>query len=372
MRTNNQYSLSSPRSTALLIVLVLGSDLHLALTTELLDLDGTVELGDGSLADFLGSDRLVKAYDIGTATGEVDTVGKALGEDGNQGDEDEGAGNDIGPLACAYEVEVGVLEEVLGEPVLERDVLSLLDTVVEDQTGDEDGSKNGSDDTDDERGGEALDGTGTEHEEHDTGEEGGHLSVDDGGISVLVTVSHSLAQALAGGKLLLDTFIYDHVRIHSHTHGQDQTGNTRQGQDCSEGNEDSKEEKHVAEEGDVSCDTCALIEEYHVDEDEQEGDQEGNHTGLDRLCTEGRSHYLLLDDGGRGGKLTGLQNVHEVGSLIRSEVSGDGGLTSGDGAVDVRIGIHHTVEDDGDLPSDIVTGHAGPDVGAFGVHAHGD
>ena len=129
---------------------------------------------------------------------------------------------------------MGVLHEVPGKAVLESDVLSLLDAVVEDQTGDEDGSKNRGDDTDDQRGGEALDRTGTEDEENDTGKEGGDLTVDDGGISVLVTVGNSLAQALAGGKFLLDTFIDDHVRIHGHTHGQDETGYTRQSQDRSE------------------------------------------------------------------------------------------------------------------------------------------
>ena len=264
------------------------------------------------------------------------------------------------------------LRKFLVRLVLEGDVLALLDTVVEDQTGDEDGGEDRSDDTDDQRRGEALDRTGTEDEEDDTGKEGGHLTVDDGGISVLVTVGDSLAQTLAGGKLLLDTFIYDNVGIHSHTHGQDETGDTRQGQDSSERDEDSEEEKHVAEKGDVSGDTGSLIEEYHVEEDEQEGDQEGYHTSPDRLGTEGRSDDLLLDDGCRGGKLTGLEDVHKVGGLFRSEMTGDGGVSACDGAVDVRIGIHHAVEDDGDLPSYVVTSHAGPDVGALGVHAHGN
>ena len=68
------------------VVLVGGRDLHLALTTELLDLDGTVEDVERGLADGLGRHRLVKADDIGTAAGEVDTVGEALGEDRHEAD----------------------------------------------------------------------------------------------------------------------------------------------------------------------------------------------------------------------------------------------------------------------------------------------
>ena len=38
--------------------------------------------------------------------------------------------------------------------------------------------------TDDQRGRETLDGTGTEEEQHDTCQEGGHLAIDDGGIGI--------------------------------------------------------------------------------------------------------------------------------------------------------------------------------------------
>ena len=48
---------------------------------------------------------------------------------------------------------MGILEEVRSELVLESDVLALLDTVLEDEAGNEDGGKERGDDTDDERGG---------------------------------------------------------------------------------------------------------------------------------------------------------------------------------------------------------------------------
>ena len=70
----------------LILELVGGRDLHLAVATELLDLDGGLRIGqaegvvDGG-ADLLGGHVLVEADHVGTAAGEVDTVGEALGED---------------------------------------------------------------------------------------------------------------------------------------------------------------------------------------------------------------------------------------------------------------------------------------------------
>ena len=52
-----------------------------------------------------------------------------------------------------------VLEEALGEVVLESDALALLDAVIKDKPCDEDRGEDRGDDTDDQRGGEALDRT---------------------------------------------------------------------------------------------------------------------------------------------------------------------------------------------------------------------
>ena len=144
---------------------------------------------------------------------------------------------------------------------------------------------------------------------------------------------HCLSEALARLEFLLDTLIDDHVRIHCHTERKDETGDTREGEDGAERCEGSEEEHHVGEEGCVSCKACSLIEEDHVQEDEHECDEEGDETAPDGLGTEGRSDDLLLDDGRRGGKLTGLEDVGKVGSLIHGEVAADLGVASGDGAV---------------------------------------
>ena len=92
--------------------------------------------------------------------------------------------------------------------------------------------------------------------------------------------------------------------IHGHTEGQDETCNTREGEDGSEGNEGSEEEHHVAQQGNVSHETGTLVEAYHIDEYEAECDEEGDESGIDGLASEGRTHNLLLNDGSRSRKLT--------------------------------------------------------------------
>ena len=259
----------------LILDLVGRGDLHLGSTTELLDFDGTgIEHSLDSAADSLSGLRLVEADDVGTAALEINTVGKALKADRSNRDDDQRAGDHVGVLAGTQEVDVGVLQEVLAPVVLEGDVLALGDAVVDDEAGDEDGGQDGGDDTDDQGRSEALDRTGTEDEEDDT------------------------------GQFFLDTLIDDNVGIHRHTQGQDETGDTRKGKDGAEGDKGTEEEEHVAKEGDISNKTRTLVEDYHVDEHQQESDQEGNHTRLDGTGTEGRADDLLLNDLGRSRKFT--------------------------------------------------------------------
>ena len=87
-----------------------------------------------------------------------------------------------------------------------------------------------------------------------------------------------LAQTLAGLKLFLDTLIDNHIGIHGHTQGQDETRNTRQSQSSSECGKSTEEQDDVGKKGDVGSQTRATVEEYHVDEHEQECDEEGNET----------------------------------------------------------------------------------------------
>ena len=91
----------------------------------------------------------------------------------------------------------------------------------------------------------------------------------------------SLAEALACLELFLHALIYNNVRIHGHTQGKHETRDTRQGKHCTECCKYAEEEHHVGEKCDVGCNTCALVEEDHIDQHKDEGDEEGDETCAD-------------------------------------------------------------------------------------------
>ena len=250
---------------------ILCSDLHLAFTTELLGFHTAVEFLHQRCPHFLYRYRLVESDHECTSAGEVHTVCEALGEHGHDADDDDDGGNDISVFSLVEEIDGGILQEVPGEFVVECDVLAFCQSVIDDDTGDEDGCEDRSDDTDDQRGSEALYRTGTEDEQYDTCQYSSDLSVYDGRICVRITVGNRLAQTFAGAEFLLDTFIYDHVRIDRHTQSQDETGDTWQSQYCRERYQGTEQQNHVRQQCRIGDETCAMIEEYHVAEHQQEG-----------------------------------------------------------------------------------------------------
>ena len=95
-----------------------------------------------------------------------------------------------------------------------------------------------------------------------------------------------LAQTLARLELFLHTLIYDDVRIHCHTQGKHETRDTREGKYCTERRENAEEEYYVGKKCEVSCNTGALVEEDHIDQHKDEGDEEGNETCANGCGTE--------------------------------------------------------------------------------------
>ena len=100
--------------------------------------------------------------------------------------------------------------------------------------------------------GEALYGAVTEDEEHDTGDDGRQVTVDDGRVGFRETVFDGQREPLAAAQLLLDTFVDDDVGIDGHTHRQDDTRDTRQRQHGAERHQDAHQQEDVGQQGDVS------------------------------------------------------------------------------------------------------------------------
>ena len=139
-----------------------------------------------------------------------------------------------------------------------------------------------------------------------------------------MTIFYCFLQALATLEFLTDALENKHVSIHSHTHREHDTGNTRQGQNATERSEDTEYEEDVEQEGCISDKARnQTIVENHVDEDKAEGDNERNQTSLNRLSTKRRTYDIFLNNACRSRHLTRLEGVCQVLCLINGEITGD-------------------------------------------------
>ena len=244
------------------------------------------------------------------------------------------------------------------------------DDPLDQQARDEDGAEERGDDTDDQRRGEALNRTVAEDEQHDTRDDRRQVTVDDGRIGLRETVLDGQRKTLAAAKLLLDTFVDDHVRIDGHTHRQHDTRDTRKGQHGAERHQNAHQQEDVREQRDVGHPARRLVEQTHVEQHEDEGDHERDHTGVDRLLAQRRTYDRILDDLGRSGNLTRIEHVGQVLGLLDGEIAGDLRLSLVDLRVDAGSRIDVAVENDGDALADIFARHARPLLRTFGVHGH--
>ena len=265
-----------------------------------------------------------------------------------------------------------VVEEVLRPLVREGDVAPLGHDPLDQQTRDEDGAEERGDDTDDERRGEALNRTVTEDEEHDTGDDRRQVTVDDRRVGLRETVLDGQREALASAELLLDALVDDDVGIDGHTHRQHDTRNTRKGQHGTERDKHAHQQEDVEEQGDIGHPTGRLVEQAHVEEHQDEGDHEREHTGVDRLLAQRRTYDRILDDLGRSGDLTRVEHVGQVLGLLDRKVTRDRRLTLVDLAVHAGGRIDVTVENDGDALADVLARQTCPLLRTLGIHRHRD
>ncbi len=357
---------------ALFVDFILGGDFELGGGTVGLDLGGLAKLLVERGADIDGVDGLVEADHVCAAAREIDTTAQAAGDNADEADGDGGTGDNIEGLALADEVEVGVTHEVFGEGEGEVDLLLVVEHPVETEACDEDGGEERGGDTDAEGDCEALDGTGAEHDEHQAEEEGGHLTVDDGGVGVAETGGYRIDEAAPVAEFLFDTLVDDDVAVNSHGESQHDTGDARHGEDGAHRGKHAHEEEDVGDKSDGRHPAAAVIEENHVDEHDDEGQDEGDKTLGDGLLTERGTDNGFLDDDGGGGEFARLEDVGKVLGLFEGEVAGDGGAAAGNLAVDHGGRIDKVVEDNGHAVADILAGDALPLAGAVAIHSHGN
>ena len=248
---------------------------------------------------------------------------------------------------------------------------ALTKSPLEEDTAQEYGAHERSDDTDDEGDGETTDRTSTEVVEDDTGDQRGQVGIEDGAERIAISRINSRTKLLAAGKFFLGTLVDKYVSIHSNTHGEHDTGNTRKGKHSMEARKDTDGEEGIDQEAAVGYQTSSdAIEEHHIDEEEHEGHDERNHTGLDGLFTESRTNYVLGNDVNLGSHLTRLEHVGQVVGLLSVEVTCDLRTATSDLLVDARSRINHIIKYDSYALAYILLGELGPSVASFRCHGH--
>ena len=145
------------------------------------------------------------------------------------------------------------------------------------------------------------------------------------------------------------------------------------------GGEHADDEEDVQQQGEVSDQTGAAVVQEHVDDNQDEGTEEGEQTGTDRFLTQRRSYDFGLDDVDAGFKVTGVQHGGEVLSLFDGEVAGDFRVTVRNLAAHGRCGIDELVKHDGDAGRVVgralggsLAGDFTPLVGSLVFHRHVD
>ena len=251
-------------------------------------------------------------------------------------------------------------------------VLFLVGENVRYPTAHQDSAEKGEQDTDDLGGGESFHRTQSKIEQDEGGQQRSYVCIQYRRQRTLVSFLDRRNITLAFGQFFLDAFVDDYVRIHGHTDGQNQTGNTGSRQRSAQTGENANGEEQVQDQGDVGNPTTGIVIHQHQGEDHNERDQEGHRSTTDRFATEGRPYLLLLNNLGRGGELTDLQDVCQVGCFLLRIASGDRGNTIRDGADHVRSRLNDVIQYDRNGATDVLFRQLFPDGSALWLHAHLD
>ena len=108
--------------------------------------------------------------------------------------------------------------------------------------------------------GKALDGAGAELEQDHGGNQCGDIGVHNGQGGPVITGIYGGHGAFTGSQYLLtDSFKNYNVGIHSHTDGQNDTGNARQGQGGAKGRKTAADQDDVNDQGNIGDNEAALL-----------------------------------------------------------------------------------------------------------------
>ncbi|RML99973.1 hypothetical protein APX70_02371 [Pseudomonas syringae pv. maculicola] len=130
------------------------------------------------------------------------------------------------------------------------------------------------------------------------------------------------------GDLFTDPREDQHVGIHRHTHGQHDTGDTRQGQCGTQQGHQRQQHDHVQGQGNGSDQTEEAVDRHDEDGYEQHAPQGSVDTLGDVVGTQARTDGALFSEVHRRGQTTRAQQQRQLGRLTLTIQTGNPELTA--------------------------------------------
>ena len=243
---------------------------------------------------------------------------------------------------------------------------------IEHQPGQEQCAENAGDDTDAQCYGESLHRAGAHRVQNDAGEQRCNVGVQNRARRLRVADPDCLAQLLANRQFLADTFKNQHIGVHRHTDGQNNTGDTRQRQRGVERRQRAENQHHVDRQREHRHQTGPDVVPADEHRHQQQRDAAGDNAVADVFPTERRVHieHCLAFDHERN--TAGGKRVGDLLGLLLGKVAADLGVAVFDRVIDGGRAVKFVVQHNCQSSLDVVAGDLGETPGSGGVERQPD
>jgi hypothetical protein len=204
------------------------------------------------------------------------------------------------------------------------------------------------------------------------GEQGGHVTVDNGAVGAFVAGLKCCQGLAAGFYFLAHALVDEHVGVHRHAQGEQDAGHAGQGEGGTHEGEDGEHDDEVHHQGGVREPAEQAVEHRHEGEHEDEAGGQREGAVADGVGAKFGAHTLFLDDVERGGQGAGAQQERQVSRRLWGEIAGNLARAAGDGLADDRSLDDFAVEDDGEEFADVSGGDVAELTRADGVEGEID
>src|SRR5581483_9865427 len=186
----------------------------------------------------------------------------------------------------------------------------------------------------------------------------GNVRIENRSERAVVTGVQRAAQRLAFARFLADAFEDQHVRVDGHANRQHDARDAGQRERGADRAHDAHEDDDIQDERDVRDGAGEEIVNDHEAGDRDDADDAGLDAAVDRVFAEGGIDVAFVDDLERSLERV-LQHVGDVERLLLGIAAFNDAAAAGNFTADYRRGLEFTVEDDGELPADVVAGQIG-------------